>query len=134
MPPLNGNQLVFLNGLLNMTLTFDILTLKSIWVNYRSQPKPHYHVKRLKTSHCDLDLWPNELWINRCHPSVITNLTTKSDDCIPKCSLVINWTSFCGLCHSNNDLNPTDLKIKKSHLLVKTNLLDNLRTVGQSVL
>jgi hypothetical protein len=43
---------------------------------------------------CDFELWLSDLKINRGHLLITTNLHAKFEDCGPKESQVIGWTSF----------------------------------------
>ena len=86
-----------------VTLTFDLVTWKSIGVICQSWPMslwsfmiPGLSVLELSSGnhftasgHCDLDLWPSDLKINRGHLPVMTNVPMKFRDPRPKRSWVI---------------------------------------------
>ena len=105
---LSGNH--FLPHKVTMTLTFDLLTSKSIGVIYWSWPTCIPSMKILCPSvlqllsgnkcdgcdldHCDLDLWPSDLKINRGHLLVVTNLHIKYEVPGPKQKLFISSLSL----------------------------------------
>jgi hypothetical protein len=59
----------------------------------------------------------------------MTNLTAKYEDLLKE-SEVFGWTSFFSQSHCGLDLTPSDLKIKRDHLLKMTNLNDEYEKCG----
>ena len=75
------------------------------------------------SGHCDLDLWPSDLKINRGHLPVMTNVPMKFRDPRPKRSwVIIRKPFYCSSGHCDLDLWPSDLKINRGHLPVMTNV------------
>ena len=120
-----------------MTLTFDLVTWKSIGVICQSWPMslwsfviPGLSVLELSSGnhftasgHCDLDLWPSDLKINRGHLPVMTNVPMKFHDPRPKRSWVIIRKPFYYFQSLLTcDLWPSDLKINRGHLPVMINV------------
>ena len=74
-----------------VTLTFDLMTSKSIWVIYCSPPVSMSKLRAMSAGnvklslwqdfniqgHCDLDLWPDDLKISRGHLLVTPSLYVK---------------------------------------------------------
>jgi len=74
------------------------------------------------SSHCDLDLWPRVLKINRGHLSVMTNVPMNFPDPRLKRSSVIIRKPFTALSHCDLELWPSDLKINMGHLPIMINV------------
>ena len=92
-----------------VTLTFDLLTSKSIGVLYQSPPTFHikFEDRRPKCydkGHCDLDFRSTDLKVNRGLVQVTTNHHVKFEDRRPERSLVIGRTSFYDKSHCDLDL------------------------------
>jgi len=116
-----------------VTLTFDLLTSKSIGVFYSIRATTLWSLKALgqralellsgngfhSSDHCDLDLSPTDPNINRVlqlnksyHPMKFEGLSSKG-------TLVIERNGFHPLGHCDLDLWPTDPKINRGLLLNK---------------
>ena len=98
------------SGSRSVTLTFDPMTLKSIGVIYWSPPASMSSLRAMDAGnvelwlrqafqvhgHCNLDLWPNDLKINRGHLLVWPSLHIKFKDHGCRQCQVITRTSFSG--------------------------------------